>query len=292
MDDLLWPHFQPLWKDLVVTSSTSILVAGGYGLFLKQRSLSSSASLPTVVPIPNWLDTTPRVTKDVDLVLGLDLIKDASHQKSVVSALKQNGFDASDRESEQRWKFLKRLAEDQLIVVEMHAQRPDASVDGITATDKRDKHKPSLGEQGVHGRTNPEAIGSELHPFEFSLDGVNLVVPNPVTWSVMKLTATRDRWAISQDLARDEESRVFSRLQAAKHAHDVYRVIAMMTMEERDRASEVVESLIETDVFDAAKRCWQNDFAGNPIPVVQELERKWREGDQATIRGVLSGWFG
>ena len=66
MDDLLWPHFQPLWRDLVAVSSTNILVAGGYGLFLKQHWLSRSASLPTVVPIPNWLDTTPRVTKDVD----------------------------------------------------------------------------------------------------------------------------------------------------------------------------------------------------------------------------------
>ena len=292
MDDLLWPHFQPLWRDLVAASSTNILVAGGYGLFLKQRWLSSSASLPTVVPIPNWLDTTPRVTKDVDLVLGLDLIKDASHQKSVVSALKQNGFEASDRESEQRWKFLKRLSGDQLIVVEMHAQRPDPGVDGITATDKRVKHKPSLGEQGVHGRTNPEAVGSELHPFQFSLDDVKLVVPNPVTWSVMKLTATRDRWISSQDLARHEESREFNRLQAAKHAQDVYRVIAMMTMEERDRASEVVESLVETDAFDVAKQCWLNDFADNPIPVVRELGTKWQPGDAATIRGVLSGWFG
>ena len=292
MDDLLWPHFQPLWRDLVAASSTNILVAGGYGLFLKQRWLSSSASLPTVVPIPNWLDTTPRVTKDVDLVLGLDLIKDASHQKSVVSALTQNGFEASDRESEQRWKFLKRLSGDQLIVVEMHAQRPDPGAEGITATDKRVKHKPSLGEHGVHGRTNPEAVGSELHPFEFSLDGVKLVVPNPVTWSVMKLTATRDRWGSSQDLARDDEFRVFSRFQAAKHAQDVYRVIAMMTMEERDRASEIVESLIETDAFNTAKQFWQNDFADNPIPVVREIVGNWREGDAATIRGVLSGWFG
>ena len=262
------------------------------GLFLKQRWLSSSASLPTVVPIPNWLDTTPRATKDVDLVLGLDLIKDASHQKSVVSALKQNGFEASDRESEQRWKFLKRLSGDQLIVVEMHAQRPDPELNGITSTDKRVKHKPSLGDDGVHGRTNPEAVGSELHPFQFSLDDVNLIVPNPVTWSVMKLTATRDRWVSSQHLASDEEFREFSRLQAAKHAQDVYRVIAMMTMEERDRASEVVESLNGTDAFDAAKQCWRNDFADNPIPVVLELGAKWQPGDAATIRGVLSGWFG
>ncbi|MDM4015242.1 hypothetical protein [Roseiconus lacunae] len=293
MDDLLWPHFQPLWRDLVAaSSSTNILVAGGYGLFLKQRWLSSSASLPTVVPIQNWLDTTPRVTKDVDLVLGLDLIKDASHQKSVVSALTQNGFEASDRQSEQRWKFLKRLSGNRLLIVEMHAQRPDPDLDGITATDKRVKHKPSLGGQGVHGRTNPEAVGSELHPFQFSLDDVKLVVPNPVTWSVMKLTATRDRWVSSQDLARNEESREFNRLQAAKHAQDVYRVIAMMTMEERDRASEIVESLNGTEAFDAAKQSWRNSFADSPIPVVLELSAKWQPGDETTIQKVLSSWFG
>ena len=291
MDDLLWPYFQPLWRDLVAATSTRILVAGGYGLFLKQRWLSSSADLLTVVPIPSWLDATPRVTKDVDLVLGLDLIRDESHQKSVVSALTQNGFQASDRPNELRWKFLKRLSGDQLIVVEMHAQRPDPDLDGITATDKRVKHKPSLGEQGIHGRTNPEAVGSELHPFQFSLDDVNLVVPNPVTWSVMKLTATRDRWASSQDLARDEESREFSRLQAAKHAQDVYRIVAMMTMEERDRTNEVVQTLIGTDAFATAKQCWQNEFGNKPIPVVLEVGTKWREGDAAVIRGVLSGWF-
>lgn len=292
MDDPLWPHFRPLWRDLVAACSTNILVAGGYGLFLKQRWLSNTVGLPTVVPISNWLDATPRVTKDVDLVLGLDLIKAASHQKSVVSALTQNGFEASDRPNERRWKFLKRLSGDQLIVVEMHAQQPDPDLDGITATGKRVKHKPSLGEQGVHGRTNPEAVGSELHPFQFPLDDVELVVPNPVTWSVMKLTATRDRWVSSQDLASGEDSREFNRLQAAKHAQDVYRVIGMMTMDERDRASEVIELLNGTDAFNTAKQCWRNDFADNPIPVVLELGAKWQPGDAATIRGVLSGWFG
>jgi len=108
----------------------------------------------------------------------------------------------------------------------------------------------------------------------------------------MKLTATSDRWASSQGLEREEESREFTRLQAAKHAQDVYRVIAMMTMEERDRASEVVDSLVGTDAFAAAKQCWQNDFADNPISVVRELGAKWQAVDAATIRGLLSGWFG
>jgi hypothetical protein len=71
MDDLLWPHFMPLWQDLRAASSTGILIAGGYGLFLKQRWLSEGTPPRTVVPIQNWRDAIPRVTKDVDLVLGL-----------------------------------------------------------------------------------------------------------------------------------------------------------------------------------------------------------------------------
>lgn len=105
MDDLLWPHFSPLWHDLGVASSTDILVAGGYGLFLKQRWLSEGSRSRTVVPIQNWRDAIPRVTKDVDLVLGLDLIKNAALQKSIITALNKNGFEASDRAHEQRWKF-------------------------------------------------------------------------------------------------------------------------------------------------------------------------------------------
>jgi len=107
----------------------------------------------------------------------------------------------------------------------------------------------------------------------------------------VKLASTRDRWVSSQDLARDEESWEFSRLQAAKHSQEVYRVIALMTMEERDHASEVVGSLIETDAFETAKQCWRNVFADNPIPVVRELGAKWQAGDATTIQQVLSGWF-
>ncbi|WP_372717073.1 hypothetical protein [Novipirellula sp.] len=292
MDDLLWPHFSPLWHDLGTASSTGILVAGGYGLFLKQRWLTEGSSSRTVVPIRNWRDATPRVTKDVDLVLGLDLIKDAAHQQSVITALNRNGFVASDRPHERRWKFIKRLQGNQSIIVEMHAQRPDRGDAGITATDKRVKHKPSLGDQGVHGRTNPEAVGSELHPFQFAIDDTYLHVPNPVTWSVMKLTATRDRWAKSQDPQLDEERREFSRAQAAKHAQDVYRVVAMMTMDERDRASEVVAAIIETEAFRIAARYWQDHFANTPLPVVQQLGANWQAEDTTTIREVLSGWFG
>lgn len=161
-------------------ASTNTLVAGGYGLFLKQRWLSEGFKSRTVVPIQNWRDATPRVTN----------------------------------------------------------------------------------------------------------------VPNPVTWSVTKLTATGDRWALSQDPQLEEEPREYSRVQAAKHAQDVYRIVAMMTMEERDRAREVVASIVETDAFRIATQCWRNHFSENPISVVQQLGAKWLSDDAATIRDVLAGWFG
>ena len=107
----------------------------------------------------------------------------------------------------------------------------------------------------------------------------------------MKLTATMDRWAAAQNLDRDEKQREFDRLQAAKHAQDVYRVVAMMTMDERDRADEVATSLLETEAFRFAAESWHNHFSDTPIPIVQQLNSKWQGGDVATIRGVLSGWF-
>ena len=53
-DDLLWPHFSPLWKELSAASPTGILVAGGYGLFLKQQWLVEADGPATVVPMQNW----------------------------------------------------------------------------------------------------------------------------------------------------------------------------------------------------------------------------------------------
>jgi hypothetical protein len=68
-------------------------------------------------------------------------------------------------------------------------------------------------------------------------------VPNPVTWSVMKLISTRDRHEKSEDADRDEPYRNFHHHEAMKHARDVARVIAMMTRDERERALEVISEI-------------------------------------------------
>ncbi len=65
-----------------------------------------------------------------------------------------------------------------------------------------------------------------------------------------------------------------------------------MTMEERNRASEVRASIAKTDAFYIAALSWQQYFVEAPIPVVQQIESNWQADDLATIRDILTGWFG
>jgi hypothetical protein len=48
--DELWPHFVPIWTDLR-NIAPGLLLAGGYGLFLKQQWLQVNPDVPVIVPI-------------------------------------------------------------------------------------------------------------------------------------------------------------------------------------------------------------------------------------------------
>ena len=87
MTDLLWAHFRPLWIDLVDSGGKDLLVAGGYGLFLKQNWLFRNQETPSLVPIAQWTTNEPRVTKDLDLVVSLDVIAEEQSHRGVLSAL-------------------------------------------------------------------------------------------------------------------------------------------------------------------------------------------------------------
>ena len=252
-DDPMWNEFRPLWSALQVVGS-QVLVAGGYGLFLKQRWLLANRDHPIVVPLENWLDATPRVTKDLDILIGLELLASEEAQGTIARAMEQNQFKVDERNP--RWQFQKRLASDRVILADLHAELPKSENKNLAIDKVRIKHKPSLGDEGVHARQNPQAAGSNLHPFRFDIDGTSISVPNPVTWSIMKLIATRDCRRRAEDATRDEEYRTFHREHAVKHARDVVRAVALTTRDERDNAGEVIADIRQTAPFgDAVKSC-------------------------------------
>ena len=290
LDDPLWPHFQPLWAELQQTQADQIVIAGGYGLFLKQAWVSQ-AGIPIVIPLNRWRDAIPRVTKDVDLVVSVDLIADEQNHQSVLKVLNSHGFLVTKKPQGKRWQFEKSLGDDRNVILELHAPQPSQSRTDVQADRIRVKHKPSLGDGGIHGRTNPEAIGCELQPTRLELSVQAFSILNPVTLSVMKLTAMRDRWETSQDPSKSQRDREFSQLQATKHAQDVCRVIAMVTVDERDSANGVVAAIKHEIPFQTAAKIVDSHFRDEQNPAVLSARNNWEQEDLTQIDVFLDSWF-
>lgn len=287
-DDPLWPQFKPLWSDLRKAGG-SLMVAGGYGLFLKQHWLRAQPEIATIVPMAQWPDSSPRVTKDVDIVVGVDLIASASSQSLMAKAMKDHDFEARE-ESDRLWKFRKNIGADRELIVEFHSYPPSPGTPHIDVDAYRVKHKPSLGEAGIHGRRNPEAIGGNLYPYTFELDGVVVAVTNPVTWSIMKLVAMDDRWRKADEAGREEDFRTFHRAQAIKHARDVCRAVALTTAEERDKSGAIVESVRQTAKYQSVAGVCAGYFAENGR-ATQAVRPMWAETDLKIVCQILMGWF-
>jgi hypothetical protein len=285
--DPMWPIFRPLWADLRVVGD-SLLLAGGYGLFLKQAWLLDHPETPIIVPMGQWR-MTPRVTQDFDLVVGLDIIAEQEAQERLLAVLERHDFAVSEKNP--RWQFEKSVADDRRVRVELHAPLPPDGCLGLRADRIRVKRKPSLGIGGIHGRTNPEAVGCDLRPFSFALEGIPIAVTNPVTWCIMKLTAMRDQWVRSEEVRRTEKDRTFCRNQAIKHAQDVCRIVAMVTRDERDAAFGVLDSIRSTHQYVLAAEIFTEYFYPDGGWGMINTRAAWATDDMRFIRDTLASWF-
>lgn len=309
--DELWPHFKPLWDDLRAITP-GLLLAGGYGLFLKQKWLLSQVSymgtadgnyvvtdqgrrviaesgIPTLVDVYQWNDQTPRVTKDLDFVAELNLIASPDAQRRVHEALAKHDFEVVPKNA--LWQFQKSVNAHHRVLVDFHAPPPVEKRDDLRVQKRRVKPNPSLGHIGIHGRNNAEAIGCELHPFSFPFQGVEIVIPNPVTLASMKLIAMRDRRLASQDAEKPPRTREFEESQARKHAHDVCRVMAMTTRAENELTDQVLEAVRPTAVFADAADTLHKFFLSDEAWASQIEADMWRAEDFGLIRDTLATWF-
>jgi hypothetical protein len=308
--DDLWPHFSPLWPDLR-RIAPDLLLAGGYGLFLKQQWLISQQDFPgtktgdfitdpkggrivlkeirTLIPIRRWLEQSPRVTKDFDLIVSADIIASAEDQQSLHKLLESHNFAVVPENAQ--WQFAKRIGENRQVVLDFHTPSPPDAREDLRVQSRRVKPRPSLGQIGVHGRENPEAIGSELHPFAFMLDGLELAVPNPVTFTMMKLAALHDRWSASQDISQSAENRERQSDQARKHAQDIFRIVAMMTREENEKADEILKAVRGCTAYPSAATAVSQFFKSNDGWGSQAVRQRWQPDDFMAIQNTLAAWF-
>jgi hypothetical protein len=266
-----------------------LLLAGGYALFLKQKRLTEQNDLPTVVAIERWGSNQPRVTNDFDFIADLDLIASPVEQERVHEVLERHHFHVVPQNA--RWQFRKSAGEDRVVLLDFHAQRPGEERTDLRVGARRIKPGRSLGKRGIHARENREASGAERHPFSFTYRGLDIVVPNPVTLAVMKLVAMRDRWLASQDASKSAYDRATEAREARKHAADVWRIVAMVTRQERDLAHEVVDAVRATPTFHDARTILFEFFASDETPGSLAVAGMWREEDHQLIQSTLTNWL-
>ena len=286
--DRLWPHFEPLWTDLRRVDP-SLVLAGGYGLFLKQRWLATAQDVLILIPMAKWQMMAPRVTNDLDFVAELDLIASPGRQRQVDGILESHGFGVVERNA--RWQFCKELAGGQQVKVDFHTPPPADERDDLRWDDRRVKPHPSLKSTGIHGRANPEAVGCGLHPFRFPVHGLQVVVPNPVTWAIMKMVAMRDCHERSHDVNETQGRTEYWRGQATKHARDLCRILAMTCRDESDCARTVVAEMSRRGHFEGACTIAHGFFGATDGWGCQAARPEWRPEDLGTIRETLCHWF-
>ena len=289
-NDLLWPHFAPLWNDLVIRKPQILLVAGGYGLFLKQHYCLANPDISTAVPLDRWQNTAPRVTKDMDIVIDLEFIADEQLNRETCRILRKHGFTESDRPSGLRWQWMKELEKDRSVVVELHVPSPDPNNKMLISDGRRVKRKRSLRKDGIHGHDTPEAAGCTMGSFAFEADGIVIEVPNPITWTIMKLTAMRDRWKEHQKSTEEEQRRKF-RDDAVKHGRDLCRIVALVSQEEQGRLSGVIDSISGTPQFQEAAKIQTQYFDGDRCWATDLVADDWSSGDLTTVRELLKSWY-
>lgn len=243
----------------------------------------------TVIAIHRWKDQTPRVTKDFDFIASLDLIASEEEQRRLNEALKKNGFEVVPANA--RWQFEKKVSAGRSVVLDFHAPSPAEERSDLRVQSRRVKPQPSLGQTGIHGRENPEAASSELHPFSFTCAGVEIILPNPMTLTLMKLVAMRDRRLASQVASTPAEKRQEEERQARKHAEDVCRVIAMMTRDESETTGDVLDAVRGSRVFEVATATFSEFFKTGEGWGSQAVAKRWQPEDFQIIQNTLATWF-
>lgn len=288
VDDPLWRHFVPLWTDLTAVAP-GLLLAGGYGLFLKQSWLADKKDVLTVVAIDRWGSNRPRVTKDFDFITSLDLIASADEQQRLHEVLEKHRFQVVPENA--RWQFQKDVGKDRVVLLDFHAAPPAEERSDLRVGARRIKPGQSLGKRGIHARENPEACGSHRHPFSFSYQGLEIVLPNPVTLVVMKLVAMRDRWLASQDESKSAGERADEAREARKHAADVWRTVAMVTREEGDAARDVIEGIRHGQAFNNASEIFAEYCAPSDAWGLRAVSGVWQEEQQRIMQNILAEWL-
>ena len=206
--------------DSALGGNADLLLAGGFGLYLKQLHLESTKAR-TLLPASRW--PRARTTEDIDIFLRAEIVADASQMAHYRAALDRLEFKV---DAEAKWLKFRRSVKGQNVVVDLMVG-PMGDLED--ATERNAIRVKPRGSSGLHARATDDALGVEHEPLRIPIAGTrsddvghscDVLVASAFPFALMKLGALRDR---INDTNKDE---------GRHHALDLYRIMAMLTESE------------------------------------------------------------
>ena len=223
----------------------SLILAGGYGLYLKQLHLQTTGQRTAIRP---ELWPRPRSTEDLDLFLQAEVVANVEQMRAIRAALDVLGFRVVP--DVKFMHFVKPIAPAGWVKVDLLTGPISEPAFRRRLHIKRPRVRPRE-QVELHAYLTDEAIAFDEKPFDVPIRGQRstgepttavIHVPQPFTFMLMKLHAFHDR-------AEDPDS-----LLGRHHALDLYRVVAMMTPDEYATSRELRQQHAEANPVAQAKQ--------------------------------------
>lgn len=252
-DELLRTSLLDLFQALG-ENAKGILLAGGYGLYLKQLHLADTGQR-TLINADWW--PVPRATEDLDLMLSTEIVADAQSMGAIRAVLDRLQYKVV-RGSE-FLQFARTCSANQVVKVDLLTAQLDVLQDNpsIRADSRRARpdvaDRPALQAHPTDGALalteSPLTIGVSGRLSDGRASSAQVRIPHPFTYLLMKLTAYRDRrHDADKDLGRH-------------HALDVFRIVAMLTEPESDQLRQYVVRYAANPQVESCADLIRSDFA-------------------------------
>jgi hypothetical protein len=228
-----------------------LTIGGGFGLYLKRMRIDETRERTLFSQLP-----MPRATNDLDLFIRADVLCDLGSMKAVTAALDRLGYKAVPEAQYMQWKRHidlhghDREIKVDLLVGPLGQFRDRLHVKGVRA-------RP-LGAIKLHAHTLEEAVHIDQSPAMITVSGnrsngqfseLQIHLPQPFTYLMMKLFAFRDR--------KDDADKDLGR----HHALDLYTIVAMQTEAEYQESLRLAGLYRQDRHVETARGIIRSDFA-------------------------------
>ncbi len=260
------------------TTAEGILLAGGYGLYLKQLYLSD-LHIHTLINAEVWPE--PRATQDIDLMLSAELVASAQSMAALRAALDKMGYTVV--KGSEFLQFVRTISGTAVVKVDLlTAQFNILESNRAIRADDRRARPASADHPDLHAHPTDGALALTDDPLIIDVAGtrsdgracsVKVTIPHPFNYLLMKLTAYRDR--------RNDSDKNLGR----HHALDVFRIVAMLTESEWDQMLASQRRFTTDSQVLSCRKLVQSDFSGKTTLGVLAMRAHplWRNDPQLPV---------